>query len=93
MVKRKNTPTYLATIDRTRFIVNNNTVLFKADGQHRGKTDVPLKFTPNIHGCYSKAKKQTHHCGIQKKKSDTLYSNSCIRLLSFELNHLNSKFH
>lgn len=70
--------TYLAPIDNTRFIVKNNTVLFKADGKYRSKIGIPPEIAPDIYGCYSETKNRLTIVQY-KKHQDTLYSNSYVR--------------
>ncbi len=77
--KKEDILTYLATIDSTRFIVKNNTVLFKADGQYRSKIGISPEFAPNIYGCYSKAKNKLTIIQY-KKEQDSLYSNSYVSI-------------
>lgn len=77
--KKKDVLTYLAQIDSTRFIVKNNTVLFKADGKYRSKIGIPPEFAPSIYGCYSKSKNKLTIIDYKKEK-DTLYSNSYVSI-------------
>ncbi|TYA84059.1 DUF6786 family protein [Seonamhaeicola marinus] len=77
--RKQDVLTYLAALDSTRFVVKNNAVLFKGDGQYRSKIGVPPQYAPSIYGCYSKT---NHRLTIiqYKKEQDTLYSNSYVSI-------------
>lgn len=76
---KHNVLTYLAPIDSTRFIVKNNTVLFKTDGQYRSKIGIPPQFAPAVYGCYSKLNNKLTIIQY-KKETDSLYSNSQVSI-------------
>ncbi|MEW4924912.1 DUF6786 family protein [Algibacter sp. 2305UL17-15] len=71
--------TYFGTLDETRLLLKENTLLFKGDGKYKTKIGIPPQFAPNMYGCYTKSKNRLTIVEY-KKENDSLYSNSFISI-------------